>query len=277
MRTSGNSRAGGAESGERFKTLRDVPHDYRLVTTPEQARELAAVLEAAPRFAFDTETTSTDSRTADLVGISFATEPGRAWYVAVPRERQCGDDLFSFEPGGEADCNTYPEKKEFSVDYDKKITEVQKAGGNTSALENARLSEKLEYTISGRVGKTLEPFFAPIGFDWKITTATIGALAAKEVFVAQMGILYAEGEADEESEGLRQKLVKHYTPLQAFCIMLFCLLSIPCLATLAIIKRELNSWKMAFVEAGALFALAYTATLIVYQLGTLLKIGTKML
>ena len=174
-------------------------------------------------------------------------------------------------------CNTYPEKKDFSVDYDKKITEVQKAGGDTSALENAQLAEKLEYTISGRVGKALEPFFAPIGFDWKITTASIGALAAKEVFVAQMGILYSEGEADEESEGLRAQLVKHYTPLQAFCIMLFCLLSIPCLATLAIIKRELNSWKMAFVEAGALFALAYVATLIVYQLGSILAIGTKML
>jgi len=174
-------------------------------------------------------------------------------------------------------CNTYPEKKDFSVDYDSKITEVQKNGGDTSALENAQLSEQLEYTISGRVGKALEPFFAPIGFDWKITTATIGALAAKEVFVAQMGILYSEGEADEESEGLRAQLVKNYTPLQAFCIMLFCLLSIPCLATLAIIKRELNSWKMAFVEAGALFALAYVATLIVYQLGSVLEIGTRML
>ena len=174
-------------------------------------------------------------------------------------------------------CNTYPEKKEFSVDYDKKITEVQKNGGDTSVLENAQLSEKLEYTISGRVGKALEPVFAPIGFDWKITTATIGALAAKEVFVAQMGILYAEGEADEESEGLRKQLVKNYTPLQAFCIMIFCLLSIPCLATLAIIKRELNSWKMAIVEAGALFLLAYFATMIVYQVGTLLKIGTDLL
>ncbi len=174
-------------------------------------------------------------------------------------------------------CNTYPEKKEFSVDYESKISEVQKKGGDTSALENAQLSEKLEYTISGRVGKTLEPVFAPLGFDWKITTATIGALAAKEVFVAQMGILYSEGEADEESEGLRAQLVKHYTPLQAFCIMIFCLLSIPCLATLAIIKRELNSWKMAFIEAGALFALAYIATLIVYQLGSVFEIGTKML
>ena len=174
-------------------------------------------------------------------------------------------------------CNTYPEKQEFSQDYDTAITEVADDEEQIAALENARQAEVLENTISGRVGKFLEPVFRPIGFDWKITTATIGALAAKEVFVAQMGILYSEGEADEESDGLRAQLVANYTPLQAFCVMLFCLLSIPCLATLAIIKRELNSWKMAFIEAGALFALAYVATFIVYQLGTLFKIGTTML
>ncbi|MBR7131867.1 MAG: ferrous iron transport protein B [Lentisphaeria bacterium] len=172
-------------------------------------------------------------------------------------------------------CNTYPEKKEFSKDY-----ESAKAGQTeevVTALDNEQMAETLEYTISGKVGKFLEPVFKPLGFDWKITTATIGALAAKEVFVAQMGILYSEGETDEESETLREKLVKNYTPLQAFCIMLFCLLSIPCLATLAIIKRELNSWKMALAEAGGLFILAYVATFIVFQLGTLLKIGTEML
>lgn len=110
-----------------------------------------------------------------------------------------------------------------------------------------------------------------------MTTATIGALAAKEIFVAQMGILYAEGETDEESETLREKLAKNYTQLQGFCMMLFALLSIPCLATLAIIKRELNSWKSMFAEAGGLFALAYIMTLIVYQIGTLLGIGTKII
>ena len=174
-------------------------------------------------------------------------------------------------------CNTYPEKKEFSRDYDTLIEEAAQNDEIISSLENAQHAEAMEYTVSGRVGKALEPLFKPIGFDWKITTATIGALAAKEVFVAQMGILYSEGETDEESEGLRAKLVKNYTPLQAFCIMLFCLLSIPCLATLAIIKRELNSWKMAVIEAGGLFALAYIMTFIVYQAGTLLKIGTTLI
>ena len=117
----------------------------------------------------------------------------------------------------------------------------------------------------------MEPVFRHIGFDWKLSTATIGALAAKEVFVSQLGTLYAEGEADEESAPLREHLRSNYTPLQAFCIMLFCLLSIPCLATLAIIRRELNSTRMAILEAAALLVLAYTITFIVFQLGSLLN------
>ncbi len=153
----------------------------------------------------------------------------------------------------------------------------QELNDEVSKLENEKQAEAMEYTISGRIGHALEPLFRPIGFDWKLTTASIGALAAKEVFVSQLGILYAEGEADEESVPLREQLASVYTPLQGFCIMLFCLLSIPCLATLAIIRRELNSWKMMFVEAGGLFCLAYIMTFIAYHIGTILNIGTKML
>ena len=153
----------------------------------------------------------------------------------------------------------------------------QELNDEVSKLENEKQAEAMEYTISGRIGHALEPLFRPIGFDWKLTTASIGALAAKEVFVSQLGILYAEGEADEESVPLREQLASVYTPLQGFCIMLFCLLSIPCLATLAIIRRELNSWKMMFVEAGGLLCLAYVMTFIAYHIGTIINIGTKML
>lgn len=157
------------------------------------------------------------------------------------------------------------------------VEAAQALNDKISKLENERQAESLAYTVSGRIGQFLEPMFRPLGFDWKITTATIGALAAKEVFVSQLGILYAEGEADEESQPLRESLRENYTPLQGFCIMIFCLLSIPCLATLAVIKRELNSWTMAGVEALGLFVLAWIFTFVVYQLGTLLKIGTTML
>ena len=185
-------------------------------------------------------------------------------------------------------ANTYPEKTVFSKDYDAMVEQVQKEGAakklseekieeEVASIENEKSAEMLEYTVSGRIGKFLEPMFAPIGFDWKLTTASIGALAAKEVFVSQLGILYAEGEADEESETLREKLAKVYTPLQGFCMMLFSLMSIPCLATLAVMKRELNSWKLTIAETFGLFALAYIATLIVYQIGSLLNIVTKLI
>ena len=155
------------------------------------------------------------------------------------------------------------------------IDAASEAQDAVAALENEKEAETLEYTLSGRIGRFFEPVFKPIGFDWKLATASIGALAAKEVFVSQLGILYAEGEADEESATLREKLAAAYTPLQGFCIMLFCLLSIPCLATLAIIKRELNSWRAPIFEAAMLFSIAYAATFAAYQIGTLLDIGTK--
>ena len=83
------------------KKLSDVPHDYRLVTTDEEIRELVRILEAAPAFAFDTETTGMDAHAAELVGVSFATEKGRAWYVPVMRTADGAGamDLFSFAAG----------------------------------------------------------------------------------------------------------------------------------------------------------------------------------
>ena len=169
------------------------------------------------------------------------------------------------------------EDLELAEDVQGVIDAAQERSDALAAIENERLAELMEFTASGRIGRALEPIFRPIGFDWKLTTASIGALAAKEVFVAQLGILYSEGEADEESVPLREQLRANYTPLQGFCIMLFCLLSIPCFATLAVIKRELNSWKAMFIEMVGLFLLAYILTMIVYQAGMLLHIGTTML
>ena len=169
------------------------------------------------------------------------------------------------------------EDLELAEDVQGVIDAAQERSDALAAVENERLAELMEFTASGRIGRALEPIFRPIGFDWKLTTASIGALAAKEVFVAQLGILYSEGEADEESVPLREQLRANYTPLQGFCIMLFCLLSIPCFATLAVIKRELNSWKAMFIEMVGLFLLAYILTMIVYQAGMLLHIGTTML
>ena len=129
---------------------------------------------------------------------------------------------------------------------------------------------QLQYSVTGRIGAAMEPAIKPLGFDWQIGTALIGAMAAKEVFVSQLGIVYSLGETNEGSDALRAKLQADYTPLQGFCIMLFCLISAPCIATIAITKREANSWGWALFQFAGLTVLAYVVTLLVYQLGCLI-------
>ncbi len=128
---------------------------------------------------------------------------------------------------------------------------------------------QLEYSIIGRAGKAIEPALRPLGFDWKIGTALIGATAAKEVFVSQLGIVHAVGETNEDSVTLGDKLVKEYTPLTGFCIMLFCLIYAPCVATLAITRSETRSLRWPVFQFTYLTVLAYILTFLTYQVGRL--------
>ena len=142
-----------------------------------------------------------------------------------------------------------------------------------ATIDNEEAETALRHSVAGRIGGVLEPFLKPMGFDWKIGTALIGAFAAKEVFVAQMGIIYSVGEADEGSEALREKLRDNYSPLIGFCIMLYCLISAPCMATIAVTRRESGSWKWAVLQLGGLTLLAYVLTVIVFQAGRLIGIA----
>ena len=134
--------------------------------------------------------------------------------------------------------------------------------------------KRLEHSVIGRIGQGIEPALKPLGFDWKIGTALIGATGAKEVFVSQLAIVYAvssqeAGGADgkKSTQSLREKLQANYTPLTGFCIMLFCLIYAPCVATVAMTRQETNSWGWALFQFFGLTALAYAVTLIVYQIG----------
>ena len=159
-----------------------------------------------------------------------------------------------------------PKKTTYGQDY-------EALDSSPAEVEQAVQAEELAHSVAGRVGRALEPVLRPMGFDWGIGTALIGAFAAKEVFVAQMGIVYAVGEADEESDPLREQLRQNYTPLTGFCITLFCLISAPCMATIAITRRESNSWGWALFQLVGLTALAYIVTVLVYQVGSLAGIG----
>ncbi len=135
------------------------------------------------------------------------------------------------------------------------------------SVDDLQSETQLVGSYAGRLGKTIEPLLKPMGFDWKIGTALVGAFAAKEVFVAQMGIVYKVGEADEESEPLRETIKSNYPPLVGLCIMIFCLIGTPCMATVAVMARECNSWKWAISQWLFLTVLAWVITTIVYQVG----------
>ncbi|MCD6303553.1 MAG: ferrous iron transporter B, partial [Planctomycetes bacterium] len=137
-------------------------------------------------------------------------------------------------------------------------------------LAETRQAEELMYSAAGRIGRGLEYVIRPLGFDWRIGTAMIGALAAKEVFVAQMAIVFSVGGEPDRAEALRARLRETYTPLQAFCIMLFMLISAPCAATIACTWKESGSWKWGMFQLGGLTVLAYLVTLAVYQVGRLI-------
>jgi len=130
----------------------------------------------------------------------------------------------------------------------------------------------LQHSVAGRVGHIMEPVIKPLGFDWKIGTALIGASVAKEVFVSQLSIIYSLGDGDtaEETEALQQHLREDYSALQGFCVMLFCLITAPCVATVAITRKESGTWKWALFQYLGLTAMAYIITLAVYQTGMLL-------
>lgn len=136
--------------------------------------------------------------------------------------------------------------------------------------EETRAASQLQYSFAGRMGRALEPVLAPLGFDWKLATGMIGAFAAKEVFVAQMGIIHALGETDEESLGLREAISRRYSPLVGISLILFLLIATPCMATVAVTRRESGRWSWALLQFGGLTALAYVISLVVYQVGSLI-------
>lgn len=173
------------------------------------------------------------------------------------------------ENAAEAEANNAKLSDADKAEAEKLVAVLEETNGKIDEILFNYSEAELEYSAAGRIGKFIEPVLTPLGFDWKIGTALIGAFAAKEVFVAQMGIVYSLGEVGEDSDALRAKLQENYTPLVGFAIMVFALLSAPCMATFAIVKRESNSWKWAFFQFFGMTFVAYITTLLIYQIGRL--------
>lgn len=137
----------------------------------------------------------------------------------------------------------------------------------------------LEQSYAGRLGHFIEPAIAPLGFDWKMGIGLVAAQAAREVFVSTLAIIYhVEGDEKElkkNNASLREKLLHEtranglpvYTPLTCLSLLVFFVLSMQCISTLAVVRRETNSWKWPLFQFCYMTGAAYLASLLVYQGG----------
>lgn len=142
------------------------------------------------------------------------------------------------------------------------------------ATDNLVASVRLENSFAGIFGKAIEPAIQPLGFDWKIGIALITSFAAREVFVGTMATIYSIGSTDDEST-IREKMSAElrpgtsepmYNPATSFSLLIFYVFAMQCMSTLAVTKKETNSWKWTIVQLLYLTGLAYFGSLIFYQI-----------
>ncbi|PPT74303.1 ferrous iron transport protein B [Xanthomonas arboricola pv. populi] len=133
----------------------------------------------------------------------------------------------------------------------------------------------IDYSFAGRIGHAMAIFFAPLGFNWQICIALIPGLAAREVAVASLATVYALSAADDDAaaQALSPLISDGWSLATALSLLVWYIYAPMCISTLATIKRETNSWKQMTVSAVYLFALAYLASLVTYQLAVLLGAG----
>ena len=153
--------------------------------------------------------------------------------------------------------------------------QIQQSPQQAKELEQQKQAALLENSYAGRLGKAIEPVISPLGYDWKIGIALITSFAAREVFVGTMATLYSvEGGKDADKQTLRQRMdsakkadgSKVYTLATGISLMIFYMLAMQCMSTLAVVRRETRSWKWPVIQLMYMTGLAYMMSLIAYQL-----------
>jgi ferrous iron transport protein B len=144
--------------------------------------------------------------------------------------------------------------------------------------------ERKQHSFVGYAGRAIEPLIAPLGFDWKMGIGIVSSFAAREVFVTAMGTVYNvdDVESDQGDVSLKQKLredvdprtgKKVFSPLVAVSLMVYYVLAMQCISTVAVVRRETNGWKWPIFQLGYMSALAWVVSFVVYQGGRALGLG----
>lgn len=139
-------------------------------------------------------------------------------------------------------------------------------------------AQALEGSVAGRIGKLIEPVIQPLGYDWKMGIGIISSFAAREVFVGTMAVIYSIENGEEDTPALREAMLAErrpdglpvFTPLTCLSLMVYYVLAMQCLSTVAVVRRETNSWKWPLFQIGYMSALAWLGAFLVFQGGRLL-------
>ena len=161
---------------------------------------------------------------------------------------------------------------------DEGTTQTAQVSAEPSSEVDAH-GEQLRQSFAGRAGRFIEPVIKPLGFDWKMGVALIASFAAREVLVSTLSVIYNVGEDEEAESGSLINAVREakkedgtpaWTPLVALSMMVFFVLAMQCMSTVAIVRRETNSWRWPLFMVAYMTVLAYIASFITYQGGRLL-------
>lgn len=176
----------------------------------------------------------------------------------------------------------FPRHSDSGNVFDKQIAEVENAELNSqekedtiAELERLKNMEHQKNSYIGKIGQTIQPILAPLGFDWKMSVSLLTGMAAKEVVVSTLSVLYTGDEEDSQalSERIKQDLDEEgnpiFTPLIALSLMLFVLIYFPCIATISAIVNESGSWKWGIFVVVYTCVLAWVVSFVVYQVGSL--------
>lgn len=149
---------------------------------------------------------------------------------------------------------------------------------NNEITEVEKASEQIRHSYAGQLGHLIEPVIKPLGFDWKIGIALISSFAAREVFVSTLSIIYNVGKDQDENNSNLVEAIRTakkddgspaWTPLTALTLMVFYVLAMQCMSTVAVVRRETNSWKWTLLMIAYMTILAYTAAFLMHQIGSL--------
>jgi ferrous iron transport protein B len=180
---------------------------------------------------------------------------------------------------------TYPRSSELQQQFDQRRTQWQQAASNPptpaesetlTRLDQDEAGEKLRQSFAGRLGRAIEPVLEPLGFDWKIGIGIVTSFAAREVFVSTLSIVYNAGGGDDDTSSLAKVMQTErrpdgravYTPLTGITLMVFYVFAMQCVSTVAVVRRETNSWKWPIFQTVYMTSLAWILAFVTYQLGT---------